>query len=613
MANLPSSRFGAYVLTETIGQGGMAVVYRAKREGWSGFEKTVVVKAMLPALAAHQEHVDQFIAEAKIQAQLAHPGIVQVHDFGVYAGTPYLVMEHLYGVDLSRLLNALRMREQRMPVSLALVIATQMCHALGYAHSFRDSSSGVRRQVIHSDVSPSNVMVCRDGSVKLLDFGVARVVDACDYDMSQKVQGKYPYMAPEQVNRLPLDRRVDVFAAGIVLHEMLTGRRLFAAENELETLRRVDACEVLPPSTYNPAVPAELDAVVLKALARDSGDRFDSGDEMAMALGRIPRVDDGRRRVAELVAWLFPATFAGAADLPTEPATDNVRVQDVVRALGSPLTHDVEVRDILDEQPAVPREDELAPEISVEASHPMVDAYPLVAEPFPIHTVVDARRPPRSLARALAVMGSVAVVASAAAVVRARNPSAATRGRATTTIARTVPRVDPGAVCSVPTHLVLPPTSRPAVAQAVAPSATAAPATVAPPNAAPLPTTAAAVPTTIALPTAAVPAARDAARAGASPAPALAVGSVAASALPTLAAPSIATSAVTAPTPIATKASRRQKEHKMTAHVPTAKKVMARLKLAKRPLSVARPAAIGEAKRPAVREGALVDPFGKDE
>src|SRR5262249_46437564 len=100
-------RIGEYVLTDTIGQGGMAVVYRATRQGWSGFEKPVVVKAMLPSLAAHQEHVDRFIAEAKIQAQLAHPGIVQVHDFGVFEGTPYLVMEHLYGVNLSQLLNAL--------------------------------------------------------------------------------------------------------------------------------------------------------------------------------------------------------------------------------------------------------------------------------------------------------------------------------------------------------------------------------------------------------------------------------------------------------------------------------------------------------------------------
>src|SRR6476646_330769 len=300
------ARFGAYLLTECIGQGGMAVVYRAKREGWSGFEKTVVVKAMLPALAATREHVDRFIAEAKIQAQLSHPGIVQVHDFGVFQGTPYLVMEHLNGVNLSQMLNALQLSRHFMPVPVALVIATQMCHALGYAHAFRDSS-GARREIIHSDVSPSNVFVCRDGSVKLLDFGVAKVIDAYDYDTSQTVQGKFPYMSPEQVNRLPVDRRADVFAAGIVLHEMLSGRRLFAAPTELETLRRVDACEVAPPSVYNPEVPVALDAIILKALSRDPADRFDSGDDLAAALVQVDRGGGGRQRVSEFLAKIFPS------------------------------------------------------------------------------------------------------------------------------------------------------------------------------------------------------------------------------------------------------------------------------------------------------------------
>src|SRR4051794_31913167 len=274
------TRFGAYLLTDCIGQGGMAVVYRAKREGWSGFEKTVVVKAMLPSLAAHREHVDRFIAEAKIQAQLSHPGIVQVHDFGVFQGTPYLVMEHLNGVNLSQMLNALATQKKRLPIPVALVIATQMCHALGYAHAFRDSS-GARRQIIHSDVSPSNVMVCRDGSVKLLDFGVAKVIDASDYDTSLVAKGKYAYMAPEQVHRLPIDRRVDVFAVGIVLHEMLTGQRLFHCADEVETLRKVVAGPLPRPSAINPEVPPALDAVVLRALARDPSHRYDDGTELA--------------------------------------------------------------------------------------------------------------------------------------------------------------------------------------------------------------------------------------------------------------------------------------------------------------------------------------------
>jgi serine/threonine protein kinase len=397
------TRFGAYLLTDCIGQGGMAVVYRAKREGWSGFEKTVVVKAMLPSLAAHREHVDRFIAEAKIQAQLSHPGIVQVNDFGVFKGTPYLVMEHLNGVNLSQMLNALAQSGKRMPIPVALVIATQMCHALGYAHSFRDSS-GNRRQIIHSDVSPSNVMVCRDGSVKLLDFGVAKVVDAFDYDTSATVQGKFPYMSPEQVNRLPVDRRADVFAAGIVVHEMLAGRRLFAAATELETLRRVDACEVAPPSLYNHDVSIGLDAVVLKALARDPSDRFDSGDEMAAALMQVERVGSGRQRVADFLAKLFPSTFAAICEVCGKPAPPGFACSECGNEIAAeaPSTQNVRIQDLLSD-------DELEPEI--------VQIEPVIAvEPYPLQTIVDPRRPRRSVKRALAIAGSVGVIGCVAAL-----------------------------------------------------------------------------------------------------------------------------------------------------------------------------------------------------
>ncbi|HEX8953400.1 MAG TPA: protein kinase [Polyangia bacterium] len=447
------TRFGAYLLTDCIGQGGMAVVYRAKREGWSGFEKTVVVKAMLPTLAAHREHVDRFIAEAKIQAQLSHPGIVQVHDFGVFAGTPYLVMEHLNGVNLSQLLNALAQSGQRVPIPVALVIATQMCHALGYAHDFRDSS-GARRQIIHSDVSPSNVMVCRDGSVKLLDFGVAKVIDAFDYDTSQTVQGKFPYMSPEQVNRLPVDRRADVFAAGIVVHEMLSGRRLFAAPTELETLRRVDACEVAPPSLYNPNVSIGLDAVVLKALSRDPADRFDSGDAMAAALMQVERVSGGRQRVAEFLAALFPATFAAICDVCGKPAAPGFPCAECGNELApeAPSTQNVRVEDLLDDE-------ELEPEII--AAEPA-----LAVEPYPLATIVDRRRPARSrVRRALAIAGSVGVIGGVALLRMQLAPSSRTPAPE----ARAQPRRDetqPIRIVPLPVPAVCPPAATARVEEA---------------------------------------------------------------------------------------------------------------------------------------------------
>ncbi len=446
------TRFGAYLLTDCIGQGGMAVVYRAKREGWSGFEKTVVVKAMLPALAAHREHVDRFIAEAKIQAQLSHPGIVQVHDFGVFKGTPYLVMEHLNGVNLSQMLNALAQSHKRIPIPVALVIATQMCHALGYAHAFRDSS-GNRRQIIHSDVSPSNVMVCRDGSVKLLDFGVAKVIDAFDYDTSATVQGKFPYMSPEQVNRLPVDRRADVFAAGIVVHEMLAGRRLFAAATELETLRRVDACEVPPPSLYNPDVSIGLDAVVLKALSRDPSDRFDSGDELAAALMQVERIGSGRQRVADFLAKLFPSTFAAMCEVCGKPAAPGFACSECGNEIPAeaPSTQNVRIQDLLSDE-------ELAPEI--------ISIEPVLAvEPYPLATIVDPRRPQKPrIRRALAIAGSVGVIGCVAAL-RMYTPSFVRR--TPPVLSGTSPRRDdtqPIRIAPVPLATVCPPAAAAAAA-----------------------------------------------------------------------------------------------------------------------------------------------------
>jgi serine/threonine protein kinase len=303
---------GPYTLSELIGQGGMAVVYKAKRQGPAGFEKNVVVKAMLPGLIDRKELVDLFRAEAKLSAQLNHPNIVQVNDFGVADDVPYLVMEFLNGRNLTQLRGALEASSGgapgKLPIGAALAIARDMCHALGYAHDFVDSE-GKRRQIIHRDVSPSNVMLCRDGMVKLLDFGVAKVAGQFEAEVTQSFRGKYAYMAPEQVNRQAIDRRVDVFAAGIVLHEMLTGKRLFAASNELETLERVAHARVVAPSVDNPEVPRKLDALVKKALSRDPAQRFSSGREMAEALEELNAKAWSRRKLASWLTQLFPEAF----------------------------------------------------------------------------------------------------------------------------------------------------------------------------------------------------------------------------------------------------------------------------------------------------------------
>ena len=303
-------RLGPYTLIERLAQGGMAAVYKARLDGPNGFEKTVVVKAMLPALAAHDELVKLFGAEARLSAQLNHPNIVQVLDFDVDEGTPYLVMEYLDGWTLAQLRERLSgSRRGRFPVGAAVKIARDVCLALGYAHNFVDRD-GLRRQIIHRDVSPANVMLCRDGSVKLLDFGIARVASPSGADITSSFRGKYAYMAPEQVRRQPIDRRVDVFAAGIVLHEMLTGKRLFASVSE--SWRRwsgVAAALVTAPSGENADVPRALDAIVKKALARDAVGRYTSGAAMAEALDTLDAQIFSRRSMAELLRKLFPEAW----------------------------------------------------------------------------------------------------------------------------------------------------------------------------------------------------------------------------------------------------------------------------------------------------------------
>jgi serine/threonine protein kinase len=301
-AKLDIARLGPYELGECIGKGGMAVVYKAKVVGPFGFEKQVVIKQLQPALMARPEFFELFTQEARITAQLGHPGIVQVHDFGIVEGIPFLVMEFLDGVNLAQVMRQLDGKQ--LPIDVAVIIVTQVCHALGYAHSFRDHAR-VRRQVVHGDVSPSNIMACRDGTTKLLDFGVARLLGEFDFEMPPMLTGKSAYMAPEQLRREPFDRRVDVFAAGIVLHELLTGRRLFAAKNDIETLHRVLEARAEPPSHWNPCVPWALDQVVMRALSADPGARYESGEEMARALESACRVAGGRRRVAEYLETLF--------------------------------------------------------------------------------------------------------------------------------------------------------------------------------------------------------------------------------------------------------------------------------------------------------------------
>ncbi len=279
-------RYGRYILIDRLGAGGMAEVFRALVIGPEDFQRIVVVKRILPHLSENPSFIKMFISEATLCGRLSHPNIIQVHEFGKSEGQYFIAMEYLQGRTISSMMSRLALRQEHMPVTVAAEIARQACQGLAYAHGLT-SVDGKPLGIIHRDITPSNVMVAHTGAVKVLDFGIARVTGAVrsgNTDPGQ-VKGKSSYLAPEQIKiGIALDNRVDVFATGIVLHEMLAGRRLFKAAGPIETMKMIQDMDIPPPSKLNPAVPARIDAIVMKALRRNRDERWRDAADMAEEL-----------------------------------------------------------------------------------------------------------------------------------------------------------------------------------------------------------------------------------------------------------------------------------------------------------------------------------------
>ena len=262
-------------------------MYKGRIQGPAGFERIFVVKRILPHLSEEPAFIRMFVEEAKLSARLNHPNIVQVFELGSVDGEYFISMEYVRGQDLSATMRALWKTSGAPSAEMVAYVGREICRALDYAHSLVDDN-GNSLGMIHRDVSPSNVMLSYDGAVKLLDFGIAKALDdAPENTRGGSMKGKYAYMAPEQTDGDDVDHRSDIFAAGIVLYEFLTGRRLFKGANDIQTIERVRRCDVKPPSQLNPACPPALDAVLLKALARDRNHRFQTANDMADALDNI--------------------------------------------------------------------------------------------------------------------------------------------------------------------------------------------------------------------------------------------------------------------------------------------------------------------------------------
>jgi eukaryotic-like serine/threonine-protein kinase len=306
-----AGRLGKYELVELLGQGGMAEVWRATLDGPGGFSRTLVVKRVLAHLARDAAFIQRFLREGRLSSRLNHSNIVKVFELGEDGGEYFLALEYIEGCDLGTLSARLRGRGP-MPPGLGAFVVREVCRGLDYAHTLADEQ-GRPLRMIHRDISQSNVMLGLDGSVRIVDFGIAKALGELGQSGPGALVGKPAYISPEQLAAKELDHRVDVWAAGVVLHELLTGRYLFRRESAQATIDAIRDFPIPPPSQQNPEVPAELDRVCLKALARDRAQRYRSCEDMGAELqAALHGLRFGADELATLVRETVPNAPVGA-------------------------------------------------------------------------------------------------------------------------------------------------------------------------------------------------------------------------------------------------------------------------------------------------------------
>ncbi len=275
---MPLYKLGKFILIRKLNSGGMAEIYLAKSFGAHGMERLLAVKRILPKVSSSSDFIKMFIDEAKLASKLTHPNIAQIYELGREKETYYIALELVDGKDLRSIFDKLAKSGQSMPLPIAIKIVADICEGLDYAHQKCDDD-GRPLNIVHRDISLQNVMVSYHGDVKIIDFGVAKASVQSTETRSGVLKGKIGYMPPEQVAGLEVDRRGDIFAAGVILWELITSSRLFKYHTEFQSLERVRLCEIYPPSAINPNVPKELEEIVLKALTRDPDTRYSTAQE----------------------------------------------------------------------------------------------------------------------------------------------------------------------------------------------------------------------------------------------------------------------------------------------------------------------------------------------
>jgi serine/threonine-protein kinase len=348
---------GRHRIVSRISEGGMATLYLASALDAPG-APLCALKVIHPHLSEDWQFVRMFVDEALISVRLRHPNVVRVDELGEENGTYYLVMEYVHGCTLAQVLRRLAVEKRRMRPELAVWIASEVAAGLHAAHE-TSGDDGANLGVIHRDVSPQNVMLSVDGEVKLLDFGIAKARGRAERTETGVIKGKVRYMAPEQALGRELDRRVDVYALGVVLWEMLTMRRYIEGRNDLEILRRVQLPDIVPPSFRADGIDPRLDAAVLGALALSASARPDSADALRAQLV----ASLGERRVGALEVAELVRHFGGVGERPSSPgpsvADRSTATTSPVRSRVDASTTDVEALTRKFAAPAPPPDDVL--------------------------------------------------------------------------------------------------------------------------------------------------------------------------------------------------------------------------------------------------------------
>ena len=308
----PLAKLGKYRLLKQLAKGGMGEVYLAKQEGMRGFSKMVVVKRILEQYAADRGFAEMFTNEARLAALLTHPNVAQVYDLGEEEGSLYLAMEFVHGHSLRGIFQQLQKRKELMPPVLAARLAAQALHGLHHAHTLK-GENGQLLSIVHRDVSPDNLLVGYDGVVKVVDFGIAKATALSQNTQTGVVKGKLAYMPPEQLEGKRVDARTDVYAMGVVLYEMLCGKRPFKGNTDTSLIMAIMREPIAPLRSVNPAVPAPLEGIAERALQKNPAARFADAEQMSAELDEYasstPRAGDPAR-IRQLLVDLFGSEAA---------------------------------------------------------------------------------------------------------------------------------------------------------------------------------------------------------------------------------------------------------------------------------------------------------------